>query len=371
MAEVRQVPFFDYPHVFLSEEKHLMPLIREVLSRGAYVLQKDLSEFEKNLADYVGCKYAIGVANATDALMLLLRAAGIGPGDEVIFSSHTMTATAAAIHFVGATPVPADCGLDHLICPKSAARAITPKTKAIMPTQLNGRTCAMEPLLELAQAHNLLIVEDSAQGLGSLYKGKAAGTFGIGGCISFYPAKNLGCFGDGGAVITDHEQIYNQLRLLRDHGRDEKGKTVCWGINSRLDNLQAAVLNYRLKSYDKIVSRRREIASIYQDQLGRCEQLVLPPAPDSDADHFDIFQNYEIEAERRDELKSFLADNGIGTLIQWSGQAVHQIEALGFDVELPNTDELFRRCLMLPLNMSLSNEDVIYVSDKIKQFYRV
>ncbi|HXK43342.1 MAG TPA: DegT/DnrJ/EryC1/StrS family aminotransferase [Anaerolineae bacterium] len=369
VKQTLKVPFFNYPYVFTSCEEDFVSIFRDVGRRGAFIMQRDLHDFEQHLAEYTGAKYALGVANATDGLHIALRAAGIGPGDEVIFSSHTMVATAAAIHFAGGIPVPVECGPDHLIDPASVEAAITPRTRAIMPTQLNGRTCNMDALRAIADKHHLLIVEDAAQGLGSSFKGKQAGTFGVASAISFYPAKNLGCLGDGGAVLTNDAIVYRTMVLLRDHGRNEEGDVEMWGLNTRLDNLQAAFLDYKLARYSEEVGRRREIASLYQKWLGDVRELVLPPAPDSDPDHFDVFQNYEIEAEQRDDLRAYLKENGIGTLIQWGGKAVHQFKRLGFTVSLPYTEQMFTRCLMLPLNRAMSDADVEYVCDVIHRFY--
>ncbi len=365
----RTVPFFNYPHVFMSHEEELMSVIQDVGRRGAYILQKDLEAFEQKLAHFAGAKYALGVANGTDALILALRAANIGSGDEVIFASHTYVATAASIHFVDATPVPVDCRADHMIDPEGVKAAITSRTRVIMPTQLNGRTCDMDALQAIANEYGLLIIEDAAQGLGSQYKGKCAGTFGLAGTISFYPAKVLGCFGDGGAILTNDDVVYEKMYALRDHGRNTKGEVVGWGFNSRLDNLQAAILNFKLERYEQEIVRRREIAMIYQRHLGDLNELLLPPAPGSESDHFDVFQNYEIEADRRDELQGYLKAQGVGSLVQWGGKAVHQIEVLGLSANLPYTEKMFTRCLMLPMNTSLSNEDVEYVCDQIRRFY--
>ena len=365
----RDVPFFNYRHIFTSEEEKMISVIRDVGRRGAFIMQRDLMDFESNLAAYTGAKYAVGVANATDGLQMALMAGGIGSGDEVIFCSHTMVATASAIHFVGAIPVPVEAGSDHLMNPDAIEDTITPYTKAILPTQLNGRTANMDALQNIADKHGLMLFEDAAQALGSKFKGKCAGTFGVASCISFYPAKVLGCLGDGGSVLTNDEEVYQNLLLLRDHGRDENGDVVMWGFNSRLDNIQAAILDFQLKDYAQVVERRRAIASLYQEGLGDLEQLVLPPAPDSNPDHFDIYQNYEIEAERRDELKAYLGENGVGALIQWGGKAVHQFRKLRFTQKLAFTDRLFERMLMLPMNMSLSDDDVGYVCDCILDFY--
>ncbi len=364
-----KVPFFNYPHIFTSKEETFLSVIQDVCCRGAFIMQKDLADFEQHLADYTGAKYAVGVADATNGLQMGLMAGGIKPGDEILFCSHTMVATAAAIHFNNAIPVPVEAGSDHLMNPSSIEAAITPKTKAIMPTQLNGRTANMDAIQAIADKHGLMIFEDAAQALGSKFKGQSAGTFGVASCISFYPAKILGCFGDGGAVLTNSEDVYRKLLLLRDHGRDENGEVVLWGLNSRLDNLQAAVLDAQFSDYQHVIDRRRGIADLYQEQLGKLEQLVLPPTPSSDPDHFDVFQNYEIEAENRDELKVYLAEKGVGTLIQWGGKAVHQFRKLGFTQTLPFTEKLFERMLMIPMNMSLSDDDVQYVCDSVIEFY--
>ncbi len=366
----RSVPFFKYPHVFLAHEESFLELFKSVGRRGAFILQEELLEFERHMASYLRVKHALGVGNATDGLILCLRAAGVKPGDEVILSSHTMVATAAAVHFAGAIPIPVDAGSDHLIDPEAVESAITSRTTAILPTQLNGRVCNMERLGDIARRHGLLIVEDAAQAFGAKYRGKAAGTFGAAAAFSFYPAKVLGCFGDGGAVVTNDDFIYEQLCRLRDHGRDASGQIVSWGLNSRLDNLQAAFLMFQLLEYDRVVHRRRELALAYTELLGRVKQVSLPPAPGLDPDHFDVFQNFEIQADRRDALKSYLAEYGVGTLVQWNGQAIHHLKSLGFTQSLPKTDRLFERLLMLPLNMSLTNEDVEYVCDLIVDFYR-
>lgn len=366
---IRSVPFFNYPHVFTSQEEQFVTTLRSVGRRGAFIMQKDLVDFERNLATYTGAKYAVGVANATDGLQMALQAGGLKSGEEVIICAHTMVATAAAVHYAGGVPVPVEAGADHLIDPAAVRAAITARTRAICPTQLNGRTCDIEAIFAIATEHKLDVYEDAAQALGSKFKGKGAGTFGRAACISFYPAKVLGCLGDGGAVLTNEEGIYQKLLLLRDHGRDHTGDVVLWGLNSRLDNLEAAYLDFQLKDYPGVVTRRRAIATLYQRRLGACPQLKLPPAPGSEPDHFDIFQNYEIEAERRDALKDHLKVRGIGTLIQWGGKAVHQFKKLGFTQSLPRTDALFTRLLMLPMNMSLTDDDVNHVADCILEFY--
>jgi dTDP-4-amino-4,6-dideoxygalactose transaminase len=365
----RAIPFFNYRGAFTADLDSYLDIVRDVVTRGAFIQQRDLVEFEARLADYLGVGHALGVGNATDGLIMAFRAAGIGPGDEVIFPSHTMVASPASAAHVGATPVPVECGPDHLIDPDAVEAAITSRTRAILPVHLNGRTCRMDRIQAIADRHGLLVVEDAAQGLGSRFKGRPAGSFGVAAAFSFYPAKILGCFGDGGAVVTNDDEVARKLRLLRDHGRNEQGEVEMWGLNSRLDNLQAAILDFQFRDYQKIIDHRRAVASRYQELLGDVPELALPPAPGADPDHYDVFQNYEIEAERRDDLRAFLGRNGVGTLIQWGGKPVHQFAALGLRGELPYTDALFRRCLMLPMNMMVQLDDAEFIAATVRDFY--
>jgi len=367
---VLNVPFFNYPNVFTRFESELTEVILDVCRKGAFIMQQELEDFEKNLALFTGSKYALGVANATDGLIIALRAANIGRGDEVIFCSHTMVATAASIAMVGATPIPVEVGFGRTMDVNSIEPLITSRTKAIMPTQLNGRVSNMDTIMRIAKAYNLIVIEDAAQALGAKYKGKCAGNFGIAGAISFYPAKVLGTIGDGGAVLCNDEETYKRLYRLRDHGRGLDREIVEWSGNTRLDNLHAAVLNFKLNHYHEDITRRRNIAKMYEEQLGSVSEISLPPAPDFDPVYFDIYQNYEIEADKRDDLQKYLEKNGIGTLRQWDGKAVHQWPKLGLNVSLPNTERFFTRCLMIPMNMTLSDDDVFYVCEKIRKYYQ-
>jgi dTDP-4-amino-4,6-dideoxygalactose transaminase len=370
MSEIRKVPFFDYPRLFLDDREEILNTVEEVGRRGAFIMQKDLADFETNLSSFTGAYHAVGVANATDGLELAWLAVGLKKGDEVIVSSHTMLATASAIVTAGGTPVPVDIGPDNLIDPDAVAAAITPRTVGISPTQLNGRTCNMDAIMNIADKNKLVVVEDAAQALGSRFKGKHAGTFGIAGSFSFFPAKVLGCFGDGGGVISNNSEIYEKIFQLHDHGRDTKGEIKSWGRNSRLDNLQAAILNKRMSRYENVISRRRAIALLYQQNLGQLHEIQLPPAPGSDENHFDVYQNYELQADSRDELKKYLSEVGIGTLIQWGGKGVHQWEGLGFTQKIPGVEKFFERSIMLPMNMFISDDDVSYICEKIINFYR-
>ena len=368
--EMRSIPFFNYSALFSAQERELIEVMRDVCKRGAYILQKDCREFEQAISKFMGVRHVFGVANGTDALIIALRAAGIKPGDEVIVPSHTYIASAASIHFNGAVPVLAECGPDHMLDPADIETRITPRTRAIMPVQLNGRTCDMDAIMAIANKRGLLVVEDAAQALGSKFNGRMAGTFGAAGTISLYPAKLLGCFGDGGLVVTNDDRVAEQAALLRDHGRNEEGRVVAWGLNSRLDNLQAAILNFKFRTFPGDIERRRAIAALYQKGLGNVNEVALPPAPDSDLRHFDVYQNYEMQADRRDELRAHLEQNGARTIIQWGGTPVHQFRELGLTgAALPRTDRFFTRCLMLPMNTTLADDDVAYICRKIRAFY--
>ncbi len=371
MSEIMKVQFFDYSRVYSTEAERYDNVLKDVLYRSDFIMRDDLAKFEKKLASFVGVKHAIGVANGTDAIWLSLLAVGIKPTDEIIIPSHTYVATAGAVKMIGAIPILADCGEDHLINPESVESLITERTKAIIPVQLNGRTAVMEPLFELSQKYNLILVEDEAQGLGSKYKGKMAGSFGIAGTYSFFPAKVLGCFGDGGAVVTDDDNVAIKVRRMRDHGRDVQGKIRMWGYNSRLDNIQAAILLEKFRTFERDINHRRKIASIYSEHFKDIKEIISPPSPnDEGSKHYNTFQNYEIEVESRDNLRSYLAEHNIDTIIQWGGKPLHGLTALGLHgKDLSRTELLFKRAVLLPMNQYMYLNEAEYVAQKVREFY--
>ena len=366
-----KVKYINYPKHFQNHKKYYLKIIQETLEKGDLILREQLRSFEQNFAKFCGTKYAIGVSNCTDALFLSLYAAGIQPGDEVITVSHTFVATAAVIHQLGAKPVLVDIRDDHNMNVNLIEKVITSRTKAIVPVQLNGRICSqMDELMKIARKHRLLVIEDSAQALGASYKNKKAGSFGLAGCFSFYPAKLLGAFGDGGAVVTNNKDFANSIFLLRNHGRGQND-IERWGFNCRMDNLHAAVLDFKLSLLPDWIKRRRQIARLYDNLLSDTPELRLPPPPGEDKNHFDVFQNYEIEAEKRDNLVNHLRKKQIEVMIPWGGKTVHQFRALGFHgVKLPRTDEFIRKALMLPMYAELEDAHVKYVAKTIKEFYR-
>jgi dTDP-4-amino-4,6-dideoxygalactose transaminase len=367
-----KVKFFNYPLQFSIHEKEYMEIIRSTFSRGAFILGEETERFENNLAQFVGRKYAIGVGNCTDALLLSLMAAGVGPGDEVISVSHTFVATIEVIRVLGATPIFVDIADDHNMDVNLVETAINSRTKAIMPVQLNGRICShMERLVNIAGKYSIPIIEDSAQALGAMYKGKGAGSFGLSGNFSFYPAKLLGAFGDAGAVVTDDKHYAEKVRMLRNHGRGKGTDINMWGLNCRMDNLHAAILDFKLKLLNDWIKRRRQIAAKYHAGLSPVGELRLPPPPVEGTDHCDVFQNYEIEADNRNALMAFLREKkGIEVVVQWGGKAVHQFEGLGLGhVTLPRTEKLFQDSMLLPMYPELQNEQIEYIVRSIAEFY--
>lgn len=362
------VRFWEPAKSFKAMEGELMAVIRGVLASGNLVMRNEMLDFESHLAEFVGTADAIGVGNCTDGLRLILQALGVGFGDEVISVSHTFLATLGAIHATGATPVLVDVGADHNMDVTLVERAITDRTKAIVPVHLNGRLCAMDELQRVANDHRIFIVEDTAQALGASYRGVKGGAWGIAGAFSFYPAKLLGAFGDAGAVVTSDAKLAQSIRQLRDHGRVSKTEFSGWGSNSRLDNVQAAVLDYKLKFVTRWIGRRRQLASIYDEALSGVDGVKLPPAPDGEP-FFDVFQNYVIEATRRDELLSYLASRGIETMISPGPIPNHQ-QPIGLDhFVLPRTEMLAKSVLSLPLNPELVDAQVLYVADEVRSFY--
>ncbi|HQE92295.1 MAG TPA: DegT/DnrJ/EryC1/StrS family aminotransferase [Anaerolineae bacterium] len=342
--------------------------IQDVLARGDLIYRKDLKQFEQNLADFVGTRYAVGLNSGFHALHLSLIAAGLGPGDEVIVPAHTFVASVSAIVLVGATPVLVDVTEDYNMDMDAMERAITPKTKAVMPVHLNGRICDMERLMAVAAKHNLIVIEDAAQALGATFKGKKAGSFGLTGCFSFYPFKVLGALGDAGIVTTDDEEVAMKIARLRYNGEDrETGEYHYHGFTCLLDNLQAAVLDVKLRYLPQWLARRRQVAEMYRVGLSNIGDLRLPHFA-GDAYH-DIYQNYVIRTPQRDALVKHLQENGIETLIHWPKPMwEHKGLELG-EWHLPETEAICREVVSLPMNPEISDESIAYVIETIRRFY--
>lgn len=346
-----KVPFVDFPKSYQEIKDEVLPEIDRVLAAGDLILRKDVEDFENNLAKYVGARYAVGLNSGTDALFLSLKALGIGPGDEVITSGYTFWATVEAIINCGATPILADIGDDLLIDPEDIERKITEKTKAIIPVNIGGATCDMGKIWEIMKDRKIYIIEDSAQALGAKCNPNSDIQ-----THSFYPAKVLGCFGDGGAITTDNQKLAEKIRLLRDHGRKSKHETICVGFNSRLDNLQAAVLNVKIKHLDEIIERRQEIAEIYDKELKELEWKGKIKLPKSQTwQEFNLIVPWE-----RDGLADYLKEKGIETII---GDYTFPMEVS------PKTYFANKSVLRLPIWPTLKNEEIEYVCSTIKGFF--
>jgi len=364
-----KVPFVDFPAHYHSLEGEIDVVIRETLSRGDLILRDQLRQFESEIASFLGADYAVGVNSGTDALHLSLLAAGIGSGDEVITVAHTFVATVAVIVHCGAKPVLVDVGEDFNMDMNLLEKAISPRTRAVLPVYLNGRCCDMEKLMRIATRHNLMVIEDSAQALGASFDGRKAGTFGLTSCFSFYPAKILGGAGDGGMVVTSDAEIAQKIRLLRDHGQQRTtGDILFFGFNSRLDNLQAAILSVKLRYLPQWIERRRELASLYEEGLSGLPQIKTPPPPQQGR-YFDVFTNYVVRAQDRDRLVAYLKECGIEVLISWPKPMHHQ-KALGLrHFHLPETERTSKEVVSLPLNTEISNEQVELVIEAVRGFY--
>lgn len=340
----------------------------DVLSRGDLINRRDLADFERNLAAYVGTRFAVGLNSGFHALHLACIAAGLGPGDEAIVPAHTFVASVSAIVHAGATPVLVDSSADFNMDLDSVERAITERTRAIMPVHLNGRLCDMDRTMALADKHNLKVIEDAAQALGATYRGKMAGSFGFAGCFSFYPFKALGAFGDAGALVTNDERVARMAACLRYNGEDRAtGELHYHGFTCLLDNLQAAWLNVKLRYFPLWLARRRQLAARYSAGLSDVPELKLPHFPG--AEYLDAFQNYVIRAEGRDELVRHLAENEVETLVQWRKPLwEHPGLKLGTP-HLPGVERLCREVVSLPMNAEVSDESVDYTVETVRRFY--
>jgi len=365
-----KVRFVNYPEHYRRIWNEITAAVNECLSKGDLIARKQLDDFEADLAKFVGVKHALGLNSGTDALLLSLKAAGIGKKDEVVTVSHTFVATIMSIVFNSATPKLIDIADDMEMDVSKLDAAISRKTRAIIPVHLNGRMTDMRAVNKIAKERDLIVVEDAAQALGAKMGGMNSGGTGLTGCFSFYPAKILGCAGDGGALTTNDDGMARDIKLLRDHGlKRDTNELLMYGFNSRLDNIQAAMLGIKLKYLPGWIKRRRQIAAMYEKSLKGISGLKLPPGPENSGDYFDVFQNYVIRSERRDELNAFLKEKGIETLVSWP-KPNHHHPALGLTkFKLPVTERISRTVISLPMYPEMSDDDAKYVVDVLKEFH--
>ena len=340
--------------------------VDRVLKSGWYILGKEVEAFEREFAGHCGAKYVVGCASGTEAIALALMALEVGPGDEVVTVSNTAVPTVSGITMTGATPVFVDIDEYFLMDAGKIESAITTRTKAIMPVHLYGQMADMEAILRIAEAHHIHVVEDAAQAHGAEYRGKRAGSWGTLGCFSFYPTKNLGCYGDGGAVATGDKELYDRLIMLRNYGQEKRYYHAIKGINSRLDEMQAAVLRAKLGHLDEWNMKRRQVAAWYVEALaGSC----VCPGEKTGARH--VYHLYVIRTRDRDGLKEYLDRAGIPTLMHYP-VPVHLQEAyrdLGYRMgALPVTETTTKEILSLPMHPAVTADGVRYVGGKIREF---
>jgi dTDP-4-amino-4,6-dideoxygalactose transaminase len=367
------VPLLDLRAQFQTIRGEVMAAVERVFESQHFILGPEVEAFERDAAEYCRIKHAIGCGSGSDALLLALTALGVGPGDEVVTASFSFFATAGSIARLGARPVFVDISPDDFnIDPNLIERAITPRAKAILPVHLFGQCAEMDAIREVADRHNLPVVEDAAQAIGAGYCERRAGAMGSVGCFSFFPSKNLGGAGEGGLMTTDDDDLAEKLRLLRVHGMRPKYYHKVVGVNSRLDALQAAVLGVKLKYLDRWSDARRRNAEHYDKLFAEAGvEEVTTPAVRPNRRH--IFNQYTIRCSRRDELMDFLKRRGVGSEIYYPAP-LHLQECfahLGYKPgDLPATERASRECLSLPIYPELTEEMRQYVVEKIAEFYR-
>ncbi|MET3287789.1 UNVERIFIED_CONTAM: dTDP-4-amino-4,6-dideoxygalactose transaminase [Brevibacillus sp. OAP136] len=362
-----KIPMLDLnPEIDLLWEE-LMQAMQQVLRSGHFIMGSQGKAFESEVARYLGCKHAIGLNSGTDALVIALRAAGIGPGDEVITTPFTFFATAEAISHVGAVPVFVDVVQETLnLDAKALEQAITPRTKAVIPVHLYGNPCDLEPIMAIARQHGLRVIEDVAQAFGGEYRGKKVGTWGDAGCFSFFPTKNLGAYGDGGLLVTDDDELAEQARMLRQHGAKRKYFNEVIGYNSRLDELQAAILRVKLQRIEEFNEGRIQAASYYRKLL---EGVAGIKCLDEQADSRHVYHQMTvlITNDMRDQVQKRLAEEGIDTMIYYP-VPVHKLPVYqGLGYQLPIAERAANRALSLPIWPQIGRNIQEHVIDKLKE----
>ncbi len=368
---IKTVKYIDLNKIHAPFEKEFIKKFEKVLNSGNFIMGGELKSFELSFAKFCGTKYSIGVASGLDALALSLKALDIKEGDEVIVPSNTYIATFIAISLVGATPVLVEpredtCNID----PQRIEQKITKKTKVIIPVHLYGQACEMDKIIKIAKKRKIYILEDNAQAHGAMYKKQTTGSFGIINATSFYPGKNLGALGDGGAITTNNKSLSEKVYLLRNYGSKIKYYNDIIGYNSRLDELQAAFLNIKLKALNKIIKDRQKIAAYYIKNLKNIGDLILPITADG-ATH--VYHIFSIKTGKRDKLQDFLNKKGIGTLIHYPVPP-HLSKAykfLGYKKgDFPIAEKLANTSLSIPISSAMTLKEADYVIDAIKEFYK-
>jgi dTDP-4-amino-4,6-dideoxygalactose transaminase len=361
------IPYIDLKSQWIEERDELLPIIDEVMQSGKFILESECVKFEESVAKLCGVKYVAAVNSGTDALMFALSLSGIKKGDEVITPSNSFIASTSSIVHIGAIPIFVDVLPNQNIDPSKIEDLITKNTKAIMPVHLSGRVCDMDPILKIAERHNLIVIEDAAQAIGSKYKGKPSGSLGDIGCFSTHPLKNLNACGDGGFVTTNDEDIYKKLMSFRNHGKVDKFSVSKFGMVSRMDNLQAAILNYRLGRLDLIINKRRDNAKKYIEEINQ-KEIFIPPEM---AYEYNTYHTFVVQTSCRDELQKYLLNKGIKTSVHYPIPIHLQLafKRLEYkEVNLPVTEKQANEILSLPIHQYLSDNDIKRVINAVNSF---
>ncbi|WP_442604283.1 DegT/DnrJ/EryC1/StrS family aminotransferase [Paenibacillus sp. KN14-4R] len=366
---IRSVPLLDTVAEYNSLKVELDAAVSKVLASGHYILGPEVKALEREVADFCGTQFGIGVANGTDALLLLLDALGIGPGDEVITTPFTFFASSEVISQIGATPVFVDIDpISYNLCAEKLEAVITPRTKAIIPVHIFGQPADMDLILEVADRHGIAVIEDACQAIGSSFKDRRSGSMGLAGCFSFFPTKNLGGYGDGGMIVTNDEELAKKLQILRAHGSKKKYYHSMVGYNSRLDEIQAALLRVKLPHLPVWNEARRVKADRYKERLAHLPIQLPHELPD----RYSIYHLFIIQTDERDSLLQYLQQNGIGAGAYYP-VALHLQEVyqdLGYQLgSLPEAEYASQRTLALPLHPHMASEDQDWVIEVVERFF--
>ncbi|CAN5201482.1 DegT/DnrJ/EryC1/StrS family aminotransferase [soil metagenome] len=356
----------DFIKEYKSVQTEVDAAIQRVMNSGWYILGHEVEEFEREFAQYIGRKYCIGVANGLEAIQIALLALNIGEGDEVITVSNSAVATGLGVSFTGATPVFVDIDEYYHMDPVQLEKAITSKTKAILPVHLFGQAANIDAIQAIADKHNIPVIDDACQAHGAKYNDKYVGSHGLISCFSFYPTKNLGTYGDGGALVTDDEELYNKCKLYRNYGQKTRYDHQLKGMNSRLDEMHAAILRAKLTYLDSWVASRQEIAKKYTEQVSKVKQLTLPQIREKGKHAFHL---YVIEVAERDELKEYLMEHGIESIIHYPIPIHMQKCYEEIKVSLPRTEDAAKHLLSLPIHPFITDEEINKICETITSFY--
>ena len=367
-----KIPYVNLKAQWNIEKKDLLPIIKKVFSDGKYVIGEEIEKFEKNISKVCNTKYAVALNSGTDALTMGLKLLGVKKGDEVITPPNSFISSTTSITHIGAKPIFVDVIKDQNIDASKIEKKITKKTKAIMPVHLSGRSCEMDKINHLSKKFRIPIIEDAAQSIGSKFRGKYVGTFGEVGCFSAHPLKNLNAIGDAGYLVTNNSKIATSARLLRNHGIQNRNQILSFGYVSRMDNLQASILNLRLKKLNEIVKKRRSNANLYFKNLKNIKNLKLPIEK---KDEFNTYHTFIIKVKNRDKLKRYLEKKGIGTTIHYPHLIFEQIayKKRFKKVKIEKykiAKDLRKKILTLPINQFITSKEIIKICNEIKKFYK-